>query len=41
VRLTPDQVGHYPSFDFVITPLDKPNDSVIERVNFTYRKNEQ
>jgi hypothetical protein len=41
VKLTPEQVSQYPSFDFVITPLNNPADKVIERANFNYGKNEQ
>lgn len=41
VRLTPVQVGKYPQFDFVITPLANKTDRVIEHVNFYSRKTEQ
>lgn len=41
VRLTPEQVGKYPRFDFVITPLSGKNASVVERVNFFSGKKDQ
>ena len=41
IKLTPQQVGKYPRFGFVITPLSEPNDKVVEQVNFYSRTNEQ
>ncbi len=41
VKLTPQQVGKYPKFDFVITPLSTPQDKVVEQVNFYSRTDEQ
>lgn len=41
VRLTPAQVGKYPQFDFVITPLSSKQGSVVEQVNFYSRTGEQ
>ncbi|MHB1332261.1 MAG: cytochrome c oxidase accessory protein CcoG [Sulfuriferula sp.] len=41
IKLTPQQVGKYPRFNFVITPLSQPKDKAVEQVNFYSRKNEQ
>ncbi|BBP02871.1 protein RdxB [Sulfuriferula plumbiphila] len=41
IKLTPQQVGKYPRFDFVITPLSAPEDKVVEQVNFYSRTDEQ
>lgn len=41
IKLTPQQAGKYPRFDFVITPLSEPEDRVVEQVNFYSRMNGQ
>ncbi|MEO6146016.1 MAG: cytochrome c oxidase accessory protein CcoG [Sulfuriferula sp.] len=41
IKLTPQQVGKYPRFGFVITPLSHPKDKAVEQVNFYSRTNEQ